>query len=304
MGFLRKYVLKFLLVTGLYEWIFPIVNSFFSLDVLSARETIGQIKRGKTVIRFGDGELLLVMKVGEVGFQKRNARLEADLAEILASCGRGEGENILLCMPGVLSNSKREYRLTKEVSCWWFVFAVKHFKNLRTLFLSCNGTSFGDAFLSRPYYAMRNLGFAEYIFNEFKNIFKGKRLLIIEGRLTRFGVGNDLLDGAKSVRRILGPEVDAYDRVDEIFEKAKEEVCDIVLIALGPAAKILAYRLNKVGFCCLDVGHLDIQYEWYKMRAEEKVAVANKYVNESKEKFVEVGDVDEDYERQIVCRFE
>ena len=303
MGFLRKCVLKLLYVTGLYLWVFSAVNKTFSLNILSAKETINQIKKGRTLIRFGDGELRLIMKVGEAGFQKRNSRLEADLAEILVSCRKTGGENILLCMPGVLSGSQREYQLTKDVSFWWFVFTVKYFRKLRSLFLSCGGISFGDSFVSRPYYAIRDFEFASYVFAEFKNIFSGKRLLIIEGRLTRFGVGNDLLDGAISVRRILGPEVDAYDKVDEIYERAKGEICDIVLIALGPAAKILAYRLNELGYCCLDVGHLDIQYEWYKMNAKEKIAIANKYVNESKEKFVETGDIDESYERQVFCRF-
>lgn len=304
MGFIRKLILKFLRFSGLYIVFFFLINKVFSLNVLTVKETFGLIKKGKTVIRFGDGELRLLMGVGEAGFQRRDSKLEVELNEIFHSYISGQEREILLCMPGALSSLSREYVMTREVFFWWFTFSVKYFKELRCLFSLCRGVSFGEAYITRPYYAVQDLEFARYVFEEFKNLFRGKRLLILEGRFTRFGVGNDLLDGAKSVRRILGPEVDAYEKVGEIYERSKLEDCDIVLIALGPAAKILAYRLNKVGYCCLDVGHLDIEYEWYKARAKEKVSILNKYVNESKEKFVMKGALDEDYEREVVYRCE
>lgn len=110
------------------------------------------------------------------------------------------------------------------------------------------------------------------------------------------------MEEAKSVRRILGPEVDAYGRVEEIYRRAKSETCDILLIALGPAAKILAYKLTMEGFICIDVGHLDIEYEWYKVRAKEKICIPNKFVNESTERYIEDDFVDSVYERQIIYR--
>lgn len=304
MGFVRKLFLKFLRFSGLYALFLYLMNGAYLLNVLSVKETFEMIRQGKTIIRFGDGELRLLMEVGEAGFQKRNPGLEKDLKEIFSSYCSGKEKRLLLCMPGALSRSPREYKMTKEVSFWWFTFVLKYFENLKNLFFSCKRNIFGEAYITRPYYAVQNVDFAKFVFEEFKDVFKGKRLLIIEGRLTRFGVGNDLLIGAKSVRRILGPEIDAYDRVDELFERAKIEECDIVLIALGPAAKVLAYRLNKIGFCCLDAGHLDVEYEWYKMGAKEKVSIANKYVNESREKFVESDGVIGDYGKEVIylCR--
>ena len=74
----------------------------------------------------------------------------------------------------------------------------------------------------------------------------------------------------------------------------------LILIALGPTATVLAYDLCKLGYQAIDVGHIDIEYEWLMMGAKHKVNITSKYVNE-----VIGGDQvvihDEDlYQRQIL----
>ena len=54
------------------------------------------------------------------------------------------------------------------------------------------------------------------------------------------------------------------------------------IIALGPTATILASDLSKEGYRALDLGHIDIEYEWFLLKATKKVAIKNKYVNEVK----------------------
>ena len=58
----------------------------------------------------------------------------------------------------------------------------------------------------------------------------------------------------------------------------------LYLLSIGPTAKILAYDLFKTGRRVFDVGHLDIEYEWYLQQANQKVNIPGKYVNESKKK--------------------
>lgn len=146
--------------------------------------------------------------------------------------------------------------------------------------------------------------YANRVFSRIKEELRGRNVLILEGRFSRFGVGNDLLSHAKSVRRILGPEKNAFSRYDDILKKAKEvDNVDVVILALGPAAKVLTYDLTIFGFWCLDLGHLDVEYEWFRMKALRKVSIKNKYVNESSKKFVTDGCLDEDYQKQVffVC---
>ena len=52
-------------------------------------------------------------------------------------------------------------------------------------------------------------------------------------------------------------------------------------MALGPTATVMAYDLAKLGYQAIDIGHVDIEYEWFLMKAIHKVPIQNKYVNEA-----------------------
>ena len=43
----------------------------------------------------------------------------------------------------------------------------------------------------------------------------------------------------------------------------------------------MAYDLARAGFQAIDIGHIDIEYEWYLMKATDKVPIKYKYVNEA-----------------------
>lgn len=106
-------------------------------------------------------------------------------------------------------------------------------------------------------------------------------VVLIEGVYTRFGVGNTLLDNAKSITRILGPAVDAINKYDEILEAAiKHDKEALYLIALGPVATVMAYDLAKNGRQAVDIGHLDLEYEWFLKGERVRAPVPYKYVNE------------------------
>ena len=79
----------------------------------------------------------------------------------------------------------------------------------------------------------------------------------------------------------------------------------LYLIALGPTATILAYDLFKNGRQAIDVGHVDIEYEWFCRKVDKKIKIPNKYVNE-----VNAGNgvadnlEDEEYQSQIIAKIE
>lgn len=47
-------------------------------------------------------------------------------------------------------------------------------------------------------------------------------------------------------------------------------------------ATVLAHDLARHGYQAIDLGHIDIEYEWMRMGATSKVAVPGKFTNESK----------------------
>jgi glycosyltransferase family protein len=137
-----------------------------------------------------------------------------------------------------------------------------------------------------------------------KQIWENRGVCIIEGEFTRLGIGNDLLANAKSVYRILAPSTNAFDKYDVLKETVKiySTKSDLILIALGMTATCLAYDLAKEGYQAIDIGHVDVEYEWFRMKAKGRVPVNNKYVAESKERLIGDGNIDSLYFSQIRVR--
>ena len=131
------------------------------------------------------------------------------------------------------------------------------------------------------------------------------RCIYIEGETTRFGEGNDFLVNAKSISRILCPSRNAFAKYDEILSVAEEKIPKdenvLVLIALGMTATIMAYDLHKLGYQAIDIGHADIEYSWWKMKAQERCPVLGKATFEAGA-YEGIGDVDDDvYKKQIIA---
>lgn len=59
------------------------------------------------------------------------------------------------------------------------------------------------------------------------------------------------------------------------------------------------------GIQALDLGHLDVQYEYYILRAEKKIALAGKYVNEVEEgRNITDSIIDQEYKNSIILEIE
>lgn len=142
---------------------------------------------------------------------------------------------------------------------------------------------------------------SSHYFDFLKTIWENRDIVIIEGEESRLGVGNDLFSNTNSISRILCPKENAYKKYDEIFSFARNlDKNKLILIALGATATVLAYDLHREGFQALDVGHVDIEYEWMKMGAMEKLPIKGKYVNEAKDGREVINLQDELYKSQII----
>ena len=119
---------------------------------------------------------------------------------------------------------------------------------------------------------------------------------------TRAGYGNDLFDNVKSLRRILTPTKNAFPKYDKILStvlKVKKEC--LILVILGPTAELLVYDLMKKGYQAVDIGQIDMDYEWYRVGAQKKVPIPDRYVSQlSPAEIAEVNDAE--YLNQILER--
>lgn len=88
--------------------------------------------------------------------------------------------------------------------------------------------------------------------------------------------------------------------LEEVLKNADRE--DLVLLALGPTATVLAYDLAKEGLWAIDSGNLDMEYEWYLRNKKQKEIIPGKYSIEV-DGGTRVSVIrDEKYEEQIIAK--
>jgi len=244
----------------------------------SIQDTLDTIKEGISICRFGEGEFKWILNLKQDSFQADSEEMTSELKAVLKS---DEG-NILVCIPEIFNlqgngandlihSSKRYWEIElgeNGLKFWSLLEKDKCYYNLN---------------ITRFYIDYKNKEKAEEYFNKWKNIWKAYEIVIAEGEFTRFGVGNDLLSEAKRIERIICPATNAYAGKKEIMEYIENNVekSKLILLALGPTATILAYELHMKGFWAIDIGHLDVEYEWFLKRADKKMAIEGKFVNEA-----------------------
>lgn len=244
---------------------------FYDYDV-----TIDGIKKGKSLVRFGDGEFALMDGAARQKFQRYDARLAERLREVI----RTDEEGLMIAVAdnygslekynedgrqGIRSYMTKEIRLQQRA--WLDLSRIYH-----------------NAYITRPYalFADNGTDAPAKRFQNLKQIWEDRDIIFVEGALSRLGVGNDLFDNAKSIRRIEAPATSSFDRYDDILKAAlkhKEENV-LFLVALGPTARVLVYDLYRAGCQAVDIGHVDLEYEWYLNGTGGRSEVKHKYNNE------------------------
>lgn len=249
-----------------------------------------------SVSRFGDGELDLLLNINQPKFQKTNPLLVKKLYSTLNT----KNKNLLVCLPKTFCYNDLN-NLNNKAKRHWLKFISKNRKSIYNI-LNFD-IRYGNALFTRNYIDLKDKSNSINYFNKIKQIWYNKNIIIIEGRFTRFGVNNDLLTNAKSVKRILCPEKNAFDQYDKILDCALTQPKDVLfLIALGPTATVLSNDLSEKGYQAIDIGHLDIEYEWFLSGANTKSKINNKYVNETDDIITDSNDTlkNELYESQII----
>lgn len=244
-----------------------------------------------SLCRFGDGEYK-IMAEGKRDAQHQNDILAIRLRKIL----RSNVEGVLIAIPNIREDMRLRTPKAKEFWEWFIQGWGQDF--VRML---CPDKKYYNAHVTRLYMDYRECGRSAEWFDRLKQLWQGKQLLIVEGEKTRMGVGNDLLSGAKSIKRILCPSHDAFLKYEDIMKTVKSVwKGELVLIALGQTATVLAYDLHCAGIRAIDIGHIDVEYEWFLAGVEEKTAVAGKLVREVDSQLP--GKEDSAYLEQIVAR--
>lgn len=264
------------------------------IQIKSIGETVELIKTsGASIARFGDGEVD-IMTGKSIPYQSYDSDLAAQLKTILQ---RQSDTQFLVGLPDVFEHLERYNDFCQK---FWEGHLAHYHDFYRQMLTS---SWYVTTFLSRPYIDLAQKKDAYTSFKQIRSLWENRDILIVEGETSRSGVGNDLFSNAQHVSRIICPSHNAYASYDEIIQSirinGKEK---LILLMLGPTAKVLAYDLFKEGYQALDIGHIDSEYEWFQMKADHKVKLNHKHTAEYNYDENIVFEEDSAYNKSIVDR--
>lgn len=276
---------------------YPVIKLFFlvkplRINISSLDSTLDKLLfNDVSIIRFGDGELKL-MNGKSIYFQDYDENLARELRSIIYI----NDSSLLIAFPDVFTPKI----LTFSANLFWnFDLFLK-----QNSYREFDKKNFYNAFISRPYMDYKNKKDKILFFRKLQNLWHEKNIVFIEGVTTRNGLNNDLYSNTKSIKRILCPASNAYNKKTQIVEYVKLNITKdtLICISLGPTAKVVAYELYRLGYRVLDIGHLDSEYEWCLCNAKRKIKNDNKHTAEYDDNNLNICE-DENYLSQILVSF-
>lgn len=256
-----------------YNLLAPLAYRWTSkLKILKSMDSVQYILDNHcSVSRYGDGEFAVMRGEGNV-FQNSDARLAQRLIEVMTH----PIAHHVIGIPSLIKEDCKEYR----ASTFWSMVVVQNRKLFKQVL--SDKVVYLDSLFSRFYFLNNDQGQCGLYVAFLKKIWQERDIIIVEGIQTRSGVGNDLYSNASSIQRILGPATSAFDMydviLDAIVQHAKRD--QLVLLSMGMTATVLAYDLAKLGYWAIDIGHLDLEYEWFKLGDGNRYAIRGKYTSE------------------------
>ncbi len=231
----------------------------------------------KSMVRFGDGEIVII-RGRDCVRQEASPEIGQGLAKILTY----PYDDLIVTIPDVFDSLDGYNRSSRQFFRDHLLFCRKIYEKY------CNpDKTYYTTFVSRCYYIYEDKSNCERWFSQIKKIWENRDVVVVEGAGTHNGVGNDLLDSAGSVERIICPPKNAYTSLQEIVTECRRYDKDrLFLVSLGVAAKFIVQQLFEDGYRVLDIGNLDMEYEWFLRKASgkmplEKHKILGKEANEA-----------------------
>lgn len=261
MGVKVKNVLKEILSDFVY-WLYRKNILKNHIRVQSVDETIEElIRTDKSLVRFGDGEMV-VLRGSDIKLQKASQEIADGLKRIISYQYDGLMVSLQGIFDGVESYQEKSRKFWKE-HLFFYRKVYEQYCNPDRIYAN---TSF-----SRFYYVFEDKKPCKNWIEKIKRIWRGKDIVVVEGTRTHNGVGNDLFELAGSVERIICPSSNAMRVFDKIIEACSSYSTDrLFLLSLGITAKFVAEELFLKGYRVIDIGNLDMEYEWFLHKSENK----------------------------------
>lgn len=225
------------------------------LHVLNTDETLSALEKEIfSFLRFGDGEIAIANGQG-IPFQEANAGLANRLRELLSV----QEEGLKVGIPYYYMHP------IQNMNAFVQNFAYALGKQRKYLLANCSKTNnYIDTCLTQVYQTYADYDFDVY-YARMQKLLEGKDVTVICGEGVLDKLQYKALDVCNSVEYLYGPSMNAYSAYDKLLEQAKKiDKNRLVLVILGPTAKVLVYDLYKAGYTAWDIGHYLKDYDAYK----------------------------------------
>lgn len=201
-----------------------------------------QIMAGKSLIRFGDGEIYL-LNHGDIAFEKSTSKLRS-LMMVLVTEYNDDASYVLALNKVPLQKTNKQLKENGLLSCW---LPSKVYFNL---YFNQRAT-YADAAM---FY------FKETIPKYFEKYLMTKQVIFVSNPDICAAIKENSQIPFMKIVYVETPKVNAFADYERITKDVQDKVRSIgiknavVLAAFGPASKVLAYELSKQGIQVLDVG--------------------------------------------------
>lgn len=220
--------------------------------VLTESATFEAALKGKSLARLGDGELKILIGGGCI-FQQPDPILTSELQKVVIDAGKNP--DLLVCLPRLWHGAPVPPR--------WERFLMPEYTRYMI------GGPYGSAFVSRLNYWPE--GTQPKYWDDIAALWRDRDVVIVRG--SDKSLRKCDAPEAASVEEIMAPAANAYTEVPRLEFRLRNEKRR-VLLALGPAATILAARLSRHGVQAIDMGSMGGFWRTFKARRERARAEA------------------------------
>lgn len=203
--------------------------------VLGEFETLRLVLSGRSLARYGDGELKMSARVAGIKSQVADKRLSERLAGILKESG-----DCLVGLPNI--HAVLEQHVSDQKVEHW-----SKYLSYRSLLVD---RPYVSAFVTRPDSAPW-INTPEY-WSMVESLWAGQDVTLVRGSGKSLVAAD--LSSAREVREILAPRQHAWASYQELLERIGTPAR--ALLCLGPTATVMAADLCKKGVHAIDLGHV------------------------------------------------
>jgi len=201
-------------------------------QVLGECETLRLVVSGRSLSRYGDGELKMASHDAGIKSQMSDGKLSQRMREILLSSGE-----CLVGIPNIRSD-------TPKADHWG-----KFMRYGRMLHPS---REYVSSFVTRPDSAPW-INTPAY-WNLLESLWKGQDITLVRGSGKSFTAERLMEWGARSVTEILAPRQHAWSEYDGLMKRIGTPAR--ALLCVGPTATVMAVDLCAKGVHAIDCGHV------------------------------------------------